>query len=138
MVYSTGYVRFNIQIPGVYSLFSASKMVDSSTPFAFDNRTQIYHQSLYAQQSLSRLLAVNRAALGSISLKKDFELDKRKPVPANTPLAEVAEIGAKESHHAPALLAAVMESLGEQTKFVVPFVLWMIFWLTVHKGIPCF
>ena len=119
MVYPAGYVSLTARFSSTShpERLAASKMVDSSTPFAYDSRTQMYLQGLYAQQSLSRLLTVNKAALGSITLDKDIELEKRTPISANTSLAEVAEIGSKESHNAPALLAAVMERLGEQTKF---------------------
>jgi small subunit ribosomal protein S29 len=93
-------------------------MVDSTTPYTYDSKTQIYVQTHYAQQSLSRLLAVNKKALSTISLGREVELEKRKPISAGTSLAEVAEIGSKEHHHAPALLALVMATLGTQTKSV--------------------
>lgn len=91
-------------------------MVNSTSLYTYDLRTQTYLQPAYAYQTLQRFLTVNEAALNSLTTQREILLDKRPTsVPAGTPIPELINIGKRDSSLAPTVLSAVLEELGQQT-----------------------
>ena len=66
----------------------AVNLVNSTTEYLYDIRTQTYLQTKFAFQTLQRTLTVNSELLGSIQLHEDLELEKLL-FPAGTPLSNV-------------------------------------------------
>ncbi|KAA1468983.1 hypothetical protein DENSPDRAFT_857644 [Dentipellis sp. KUC8613] len=97
----------------------AINLVNSTTPYVYDLRTQTYLQPAFAFQTLQRFLKVNEAALRSLKTTTDVEVERRAPVPAGTSLADLVQIGVKDQTVAPTVLSAVLEQLGKQTDYPV-------------------
>ena len=93
----------------------AVSIVNSTTPYMYDIRTQTYLQPAFAFQTLQRMLTVNAEALGSIQLQEDLVLEKRR-VPAGTSLADLIDIGKSRTvGQSPLILDTVMRTLENQT-----------------------
>lgn len=94
-------------------------LVNSTTPYAYNIRTQTYQQPSFSFQTLQRMLTVNSDALSEIWLSEDLVLE-RQTMRAGTPLAEVIELAIAEKERSiaqsPVILEAVMKSLEIQTK----------------------
>lgn len=90
--------------------------MNSSTPYSYDLRTQTYLQPVFAQQTLERFRAVNELALDSLVAEDKIELDTGLSLPQGTPLLKLIDVGLKEQTSAPAVLAALLEALGKQTR----------------------
>jgi len=99
-------------------LVAAVSLVNSTTPYVYDLRTQTYSQPGFAYQMLQRTLTVNSAALGSLVTEKMIEMEKRDPLPAGTPLSQLIDIGMKDQTLAPTVLSELMEALGTQRQWV--------------------
>ncbi|KAH9479917.1 37S ribosomal protein S23, mitochondrial [Psilocybe cubensis] len=100
----------------------AVNLVNSTTPYVYNIRTQTYQQPSYSFQILQRMLTVNGGALSKIQLSEDLVLE-RQTVRAGTPLSAVIEIAIAEKERSigqsPAILEAVMKSLEVQTQYPV-------------------
>ncbi|KDR70846.1 hypothetical protein GALMADRAFT_810886 [Galerina marginata CBS 339.88] len=100
----------------------AINLVNSTTPYIYDLRTQTYLQPAFSFQTLQRMLTVNQKALSNIPLVEDLVLDKQ-TVPKGTPLTRVIEIAmaerARTMAQSPLVLDAVMRSLDQQEAYPV-------------------
>ena len=94
----------------------AINLVNSSTPYSYDLRTQTYLQPVFAQQTLQRFRSVNEHALSSLVAEHKIELDAGSSLPEGTPLLKLIDVGLKEQTSAPAVLVALLEALGKQTR----------------------
>ncbi|CDO72071.1 hypothetical protein BN946_scf184962.g14 [Trametes cinnabarina] len=96
----------------------AISLVNSSTAYAYDARTQTYGQPAFAQQLLKRFADVNAALLQSLSVQGSYPLEER-TVPAGAPLANLINVGVEIQHYAPTVLKLVLDELALQTKYPV-------------------
>lgn len=94
----------------------AISLVNSSTPYSYDLRTQTYLQPVFAQQTLERFRSVNEHTLNSLLTEDKIDLDDGLSLPQGTPLLKLIDIGFKDQTFAPTVLAALLEALGKQTK----------------------
>ncbi|KAL5531482.1 hypothetical protein ACEPAG_4359 [Sanghuangporus baumii] len=97
----------------------AHKLVDSSTAYFYDPRTQMYLQPTASNQILQRFLSVNRKLIDQLQLTRDVTFEKRESVAAGQPLKSLFPIAGMEQHMAPMILSIVLEELGKQEKFPV-------------------
>ncbi|KAL5513011.1 hypothetical protein ACEPAH_3409 [Sanghuangporus vaninii] len=97
----------------------AHKLVDSSTAYFYDPRTQMYLQPTASNQILQRFLSVNRKLIEQLQLTRDVAFEKRESVAAGQPLKSLFPIAGMEQHMAPMILSIVLEELGKQEKFPV-------------------
>ncbi len=96
--------------------FEAIKLVNSSTPYSYDLHTRTYLQPIFAQQTLQRFRTVNEHALGSLVTEEKIDLLDGLSLPEGTPLLNLIDVGLKDQTSAPAVLAALFEALGKQTR----------------------
>lgn len=96
--------------------FQAINLVNSSTLYSYDPRTQTYLQPVFAQQTLQRFRTVNEHALSSLVTEDKIDLDDGLSLPQGTPLLKLIDVGLKDQTFAPATLATLLEALGKQTK----------------------
>jgi len=94
----------------------AINLVNSSTPYSYDLRTQTYLQPVFAQQTLERFRSVNEHHLGSLVAEEKIDLDDGVSLPQGTPLLKLIDVGLKDRTSAPTVLAALLEALGKQTR----------------------
>ncbi|VDC06087.1 unnamed protein product [Peniophora sp. CBMAI 1063] len=99
----------------------AVSLVNSTTNFSYDMRTQTYVQPVFARSTLSRFLTVNEALLSHLKLESPVEVDQNTTVPAGASYADLVRIGTDNVALAPNALSGLLESLGKQTKY--PFLL---------------
>lgn len=102
----------------LFTSAAAHKLVDSSTSYVYDSRTQTYLQPSFSNQLLQRVMTVNKKALDSLLLSQTVSFDKRPPVPAGTPLSQLVNVATSETHLAPFILSILFEELGKQESFV--------------------
>jgi small subunit ribosomal protein S29 len=95
--------------------FQAINLVNSSTAYSYDLRTQTYLQPVFAQQTLERFRFVNEHALNSLVAEDQIELGGSS-LPQGTPLLKLIDVGLKDRASAPAILSALLEALGKQTR----------------------
>ena len=95
--------------------FQAINLVNSSTAYSYDLRTQTYLQPVFAQQTLERFRIVNEHALNSLVAEDKIELGGSS-LPQGTPLLKLIDLGLKDRASAPAVLSALLEALGKQTR----------------------
>lgn len=98
----------------------AVSLVNSTTNFSYDMRTQTYVQPVFARSTLSRFLTVNEALLSHLKLESPVEVDQNTIVPAGASYADLVRVGTDNVALAPSALSGLLESLGKQTKCVVP------------------
>ncbi|KAL7280576.1 hypothetical protein ACG7TL_005510 [Trametes sanguinea] len=96
----------------------AISLVNSSTAYAYDARTQTYGQPAFAQQLLKRFADVNAALLQSLTVQNSYPLEER-TVPTGAPLADLINVGAEFQNYAPTVLNAMLDELALQTKYPV-------------------
>ncbi|KZV72466.1 hypothetical protein PENSPDRAFT_750913 [Peniophora sp. CONT] len=99
----------------------AVSLVNSTTNFSYDMRTQTYVQPVFARSTLSRFLTVNEALLSNLKLESPIEVDQNTIVPAGASYADLVRVGTDNVALAPNALSGLLESLGNQTKY--PFLL---------------
>ncbi|KLO11620.1 hypothetical protein SCHPADRAFT_876656 [Schizopora paradoxa] len=97
----------------------AHKLVDSSTSYVYDPRTQTYLQPVVSHQILRRFQIANAKALKEITLQRDITFDKRKPIAAGTNLSDVIDVGLREQNLSPTILSGILEQLESQDLFPV-------------------
>jgi len=101
------------RLPGV-------DLVNSTTSYAYDHRTQTYLQPSFSFQTLQRMLTVNKKAFENISLLEDLVLEKQ-VIPSGTNLAKTISFAIQERSKSgsvtssPAILEGVMRALDSQT-----------------------
>ena len=95
--------------------------MNSTTPYAYDLRTQLYLQPGFSFQILQRMLTVNKKAFTEISLPEDLVLEKQ-TLKAGTTLKEVVDVAIvdrqRSTAQAPLILDAVMKALEVQSQYV--------------------
>ncbi|KAI0918027.1 hypothetical protein AcW1_007009 [Taiwanofungus camphoratus] len=96
----------------------AISLVNSSTSFVYDDRTQTYLQPDYSFELLRRFLSVNSAALQTLTTQDELILEERS-VPAGVTLAELVNAGLEDRASAPAVLSAFMSELSRQSAYPV-------------------
>ncbi|KAI9062639.1 hypothetical protein FKP32DRAFT_1758798 [Trametes sanguinea] len=96
----------------------AISLVNSSTAYAYDARTQTYGQPAFAQQLLKRFADVNAALLQSLTVQNSYPLEDR-TVPTGAPLADLINVGTEVQNYAPTVLNALLDELALQTKYPV-------------------
>ena len=101
-------------------IFTAYTIINSSTYYAYDHKTNTYVQPVYSQRILQRFAYASGQQLNKITLQKQVQLDRRGVRPEGSPLLELIEIGAKDTALAPSVLSHVLEQLGLQTELVIP------------------
>ncbi|KZT43187.1 hypothetical protein SISSUDRAFT_1069044 [Sistotremastrum suecicum HHB10207 ss-3] len=92
----------------------AIKLVDSSTPYTYNTRTQTYIQYDAAFQILQRLLTVNRERIEGLTLESTAAYEHLKGLKAGMTLTSLIEMGLKDKTVVMDILAVVMEELGKQ------------------------
>ncbi|KAH8103887.1 mitochondrial ribosomal death-associated protein 3-domain-containing protein [Cristinia sonorae] len=98
----------------------ASRLVDSSTAYVYDARTQTYAQPKYSSSLLSRILTVNDSSLQQLKLHKDFLADDGSVrLHKGSPLVDLIDLGVRDASVAHVVLSAVFEELAKQTQFPV-------------------
>lgn len=122
--------------------FKAINLVNNTSHYAYDIRTQTYAQPVYSFQTLQRMLTVNSELLNKIPLAEDLILEadgaKRgaetnRIINKGTSLSQVIEVIIKEKEKsrnvaaAPVFLEAVLKTLEKQKQFVFYFTLELVF-----------
>jgi len=97
----------------------AINLVNSTTTYTYDLRTQTYLQPVFAYQTLQRFQTVNSNALRSLVTETEIEIERRAPLPVGTPITELINIGLQDQSVAPTVLPELMDALGKQTQFPV-------------------
>ena len=96
-------------------------LVNLTTPYAYDLRTQLYLQPEFSFQILRRMLTVNKKAFTEITLPEDLVLEKQ-TLKAGTTLKEVVDVAIvdrqRSTAQAPLILDAVMKALKVQSQYV--------------------
>ena len=109
---------FNRQGPD--NIHLAISILNSSTRYQYDLRTQTFQQNALAQQLLRRLASVNDKALQSIHLQDAIRIEKySRTFEIGTPLTQLIQAGVTGPSAASDVLNAVLEQLGRQTTCVV-------------------
>ncbi|KAH7910195.1 mitochondrial ribosomal death-associated protein 3-domain-containing protein [Hygrophoropsis aurantiaca] len=98
----------------VFYIPRAINLVNSTTTYAYDMRTQTYLQPVFAFQTLQRFLTVNEAKLTSLFSQQEVELERRPALPVGTPLIDLINVGIRDQTLAPSVLSALLEELGRQ------------------------
>ncbi|RPD64029.1 hypothetical protein L226DRAFT_533343 [Lentinus tigrinus ALCF2SS1-7] len=96
----------------------AINLVNSSTSYVYDARTQTYGQPAFAQQLLKRFADVNEALIKGIKVQGSYPFEER-TIGSTSTLTELINVGLEFSHHAPTVLSMLLTELAEQTKFPV-------------------
>jgi small subunit ribosomal protein S29 len=105
----------------VLKVIEGVNLVNSTTPYAYDLRTQLYLQPGFSFQLLQRMLTVNKKAFTEITLPEDLVLEKQ-TLKAGTTLKEVVDVAVvdrqRSTAQAPLILDAVMKALEVQSRYV--------------------
>jgi small subunit ribosomal protein S29 len=94
----------------------AVNLVNSTTDYVYDWRSQTYLQPSFAFQTLQRFLTVNASTIASLQTQKELRIERRAPIPAGTTLQDLIDVGLKDQVLAPTILSALLEELGQQTQ----------------------
>lgn len=103
-------------------ILKAKNLVNSTTAYTYDLRTQTYLQPAFAYQTLQRMHTVNAQLLGQLQMQHDLVLEKQ-TVPAGTSISDLIQVAIREKSkvHSPIILDAVMKELETQTLSVFLF-----------------
>ncbi|EJF64026.1 hypothetical protein DICSQDRAFT_53564 [Dichomitus squalens LYAD-421 SS1] len=93
-------------------------LVNSSTPYVYDPRTQTYGQPAFAQQLLKRFVDVNERLIKDLKVQGSYPL-KETAINSSSPLLDMINIGIESQESAPTVLSALLTELSKQTKFPV-------------------
>ncbi|EIW58398.1 mitochondrial 37S ribosomal protein RSM23 [Trametes versicolor FP-101664 SS1] len=112
-------VQYSIQKDWI-SLYipRAISLVNSSSSYAYDARTQTYGQPAFAQQLLKRFVDVNEALVRSLATQAAYTFDERE-FSSGAQLMDLINLGLENQNHAPAVLTALLDELAKQTKYPV-------------------
>ncbi|KDQ51085.1 hypothetical protein JAAARDRAFT_211375 [Jaapia argillacea MUCL 33604] len=94
-------------------------LVNSTSSYTYDLRTQTYLQPAFSFQTLQRFLSVNQDKLQSLKTITEVPLERRAPIPVGTPLTDLIAAGLREQSVAPTVLSALLEQLGKQEAYPV-------------------
>jgi small subunit ribosomal protein S29 len=93
----------------------AVNLVNSTTPYTYDLRTQTFHQPSASHQLLHRLRTVNASIFKRLKIEKPIVVEGFKTVNAGTNLYELCDVSREEVARAPVVLDEVMKCLEGQT-----------------------
>ncbi|GMK58752.1 hypothetical protein CspeluHIS016_0601940 [Cutaneotrichosporon spelunceum] len=96
----------------------ASKWLDSSTQYEYNEADKSFHQTEVSQQLLTKLGAVNKAELAKVTLPEAVKIGSQ-TLAAGSKLADLVALGAKEDALAVPALAATVDVLSKQTEVPV-------------------
>ncbi|KAI0642367.1 mitochondrial ribosomal death-associated protein 3-domain-containing protein [Trametes meyenii] len=96
----------------------AINLVNSSTPYSYDARTQTYGQPAYAQQLLKRFIDVNGSLTQSLTTQESYPFEER-AIASDAPLVDLIDLGLEFQHQAPNVLSALLNELAKQKKYPV-------------------
>ncbi|KAF6759514.1 mitochondrial carrier protein [Ephemerocybe angulata] len=104
----------------VFYVPRAASLVNSTTTFAYDLRTQTYLQPHASYRTLDKLLKANSALFAKLPMKKALVTEKLN-VPAGTTLADLVQIALKDrsAGNSAVVLDALTSELQAQTQFPV-------------------
>jgi hypothetical protein len=97
----------------------AVSLVNSTTTYTYDLRTQTYLQPNFTYQSLQRTLNCNKTILTTLRTQKDHPLERGESVRAGTPLIDLIATGTKDNIHAPAVFSILFSELAKQKRSVM-------------------
>ncbi|BEI91588.1 uncharacterized protein CcaverHIS019_0404080 [Cutaneotrichosporon cavernicola] len=92
----------------------ASKWLDSSSQYEYNEADKMFHQTETSQQLLTKLAAVNKAQLAKVTLSEAVKVGSE-TFAAGSKLADIVALGAKEERLAVPALAATVDVLSKQT-----------------------
>ena len=97
--------------------FLAVNLVNSTTPYAYDLRTQIYLQPNAACHILQRVRSANAQSFKLLKLQKTLDIGGGyAPAQPGTSLYEFCDVLIEEAAKAPEVLDLLVKELGEQTE----------------------
>ncbi len=103
-----------------YTVFPAAiNLVNSSTPYVYDPRTQTYGQPAFAQQLLKRFADVNEALIKDMKVQGSYPFEERM-IDSTSTLTDLINVGLEYSQQAPTVLNTLLSELAQQTKYVLP------------------
>jgi len=102
----------------VLTLIPGINLVNPSTPYVYDIRTQTYAQPAFAAQTLQRFLQVNERLLTVMRVTKPITLDENTKFSGTVTYAEFIKESLAVPKLASAALSALLEDLGQQTAYV--------------------
>lgn len=94
----------------------AINLVNSSTPYAYDPRTQTYGQPAFAQQLLKRFVDVNEALIQGMKVQGTYPFEER-TIDSASSLMDLINLGLEVQSQAPTVLNALLTELSQQTKY---------------------
>ncbi|GJJ11338.1 hypothetical protein Clacol_005570 [Clathrus columnatus] len=97
----------------------AISLLDSSTSYQYDPRTQTYQQPPASQQLLKRFLSVNNTTLQSMKITQSINIGRLSNFQVGTPLTQLIDAGIKEPYISCDVLSATLEQLEHQTNHPV-------------------
>ncbi|TFK92598.1 hypothetical protein K466DRAFT_480314 [Polyporus arcularius HHB13444] len=93
----------------------AINLVNSSTPYVYDPRTQTYGQPAFAQQLLKRFADVNEALIKDMKVQGSYPFEERM-IDSTSTLTDLINVGLEYSQQAPTVLNTLLSELAQQTK----------------------
>lgn len=95
--------------------------VDSTTPYAYDARTQTFQQPELASQILDQFIQANSQILRSpnTQLAKEIQNERLGTFAKGAPLSSLLDVGLKDKSLATEVLEVTLKVLGEQSKHPV-------------------
>ena len=97
----------------------AINWVNSSAPYSYDYRSQIFHQHTLAADALKQIVNVNQTRLAKLHMGEELPVPGGKPgavIKAGTSLEALAQYGIKDPLVAPQTLVMLFNELGKQTQ----------------------
>ncbi|KAG8908625.1 hypothetical protein FRB99_004913 [Tulasnella sp. 403] len=104
----------------VYYVPYGISWVNSSTPYTYDYRSQLFHQHALAAEALSKILTFNQAKISKLRVMGDLPIPGGRAgaiLKAGSPLETLAQYGIKDPSVAPQTLVLLFEQLGKQTEY---------------------
>jgi small subunit ribosomal protein S29 len=105
-------------LPVRSNMSTAISLVDCTTPYTYDARTQTFLQPLLSAHLLRQLRDMEHPGLRELTITSPFVLEKA-PTGApevGSPLLQLLEYGIREVSVAPFVLEAVLSELASQTR----------------------
>lgn len=116
IVHSEGCVYIPQRFSNIH-LFLAVNLVNSTTPYAYDLRTQTYLQPNAACHILQRVRSANAQIFKHLKLQKTLDIGGGyAPAQPGTSLYEFCDVLKEEAAKAPEVLDLLIKELGEQTE----------------------
>ncbi|KAI0741258.1 mitochondrial ribosomal death-associated protein 3-domain-containing protein [Daedaleopsis nitida] len=112
-------VQYSVQKEWIsFYIPRAINLVNSSTPYTYDPRTQTYGQPAFAQQLLKRFVDVNEALIQGMKVQRTYPFEER-TIDSTSSLMDLINLGLEVQQQAPTVINTLLTELSEQTKFPV-------------------